>query len=1059
MDEIVERVRRSLRSGYCVPVVGAGVSIPAGADSWRSHLTALANGLDPVLMKLAQEETADPTEVATLLLYERRRNGLPPVPIYLPLPSNLHRALAGWRCRLYLTTNFDDGLERALQDQGFTPTVLPNDDLEDLNLEACFRAQSDSWQPTVVRLCSSLRRRNPGAETREDFAKLVAGESSALDCLTTVLRSCTTVFVGCGMGDPLLNAAIDRCFASKLGFPKPIAFVPEDMRRERKQSLILRGVQLAEYQTDSRTDRLHALLEKCGSRIAGPHHLLVFEPGTAAKLDQLLQAVGRLCHSVGISILGIITVHSALAQEVRRWGEAQTPPVQTETFVVRNTQQTGEVLDAISTKSVLWTALLTPYEYVTGDTAAFAKEYSSRLNRQLRFHTVEATDLSRNKPMFKDFLQQRFKGHSLISPTIYEQIVVPPDATWEGMLNLVQESRPGQECRQVVVKPTNAASSIGVRPLNLDDQPQCQRELKDLLRVLRSMPVQWETSRCHTGHVLVEERLLGEEFSVESRRTDQQIEVIAAHWKVDIDSDPSRFFERLFITLHSEHPVYSALTHANTTLLQEMRVGPGVFHAEYRMSPDLQTVHPIEVGLRPGGGMVNYSVYAARGIDLYEAAVRCALGVEGNPVSVQSIVATGLVFATKAEGGVLPLLRFIDSNGSLAVIRGDVESLRERLQRLIDTADRRLAHQRLRDVLCRENDLCMKVRDALPDLEAQGLHADIDLVEVWMEPGALISEEEAAYVAGLRIVAHPNQTPEVAMAEAVAAMRLCLDSLKCEPEKPLQTFSWQSSNLTEERPQWWQEAKNSSFRSDLDSWTFSRGIQNVLNESVQSVIDLGCGSAKPAIPLIQARILYAGIDIQEAAIREARANIARVLASANCTLLQADILNEDWLADLRSNHRQSQWEAVVANLPYLPGPSNILHIDVDGGADGLRYVPDRVFQVAHTLGAKLVLLNISSLSDIDTFALRVARKGYGVIRVVATIAPLEEYSRSVLEYLRKQRFVRIFGAGDDLRQVIYSFTLTRGRGISIMTTVRQIDQVLKPNANAVGTIVEGVSCW
>ena len=78
---------------------------------------------------------------------------------------------------------------------------------------------------------------------------------------------------------------------------------------------------------------------------------------------------------------------------------------------------------------------------------------------------------------------------------------------------------------------------------------------------------------------------------------------------------------------------------------------------------------------------------------------------------------------------------------------------------------------------------------------------------------------------------------------------------------------------------------------------------------------------------------------------------------------------------------------------------------------------------------------------------------------MATIAPLEEYSRSVLEYLHEQRFVRIFGARDDLRQVIYSFTLARGRGISIMTTIRQIDQVLKPNANAVDTIVEGVSCW
>jgi len=647
-----------------------------------------------------------------------------------------------------------------------------------------------------------------------------------------------------------------------------------------------------------------AALERCGPRTEGPHHLLVFEPGTKAKLGQLLQAVGQIRSQTGISILGLITVHSALAQEVYRWGEAQTPPVQTEVFIVRNTQQTDEVFDSVSKRSVLWTALLTPYEYVTGDTAAFATEYSSRLNTRLHFHTVEVANLSRNKPMFKEFLHQKFSGHSTLSPTIYEQIAVPPDATWEGILKLVQESRPGRERRKVVVKPINAAGSIGVRPLNLDDVNQCQREIEDFLRVLRSMPVELETSRCDTGHLLVEEQLLGEEFSVECRRTDQQIEAIAAHWKVDIDSDASRFFERLFITLHSEHPVYSVLTDASRTLLQEMRVGPGVFHAEYR---------------------------------------------------------------TKAEGGVLPLLRFVDSKDSLDVVRGDVESLRERLQRLIDTADRQLAQQRLRDVLCRENSLCTEVRDALPDLGTQGLRANIDLVEVWMEPGALISEEEAAYVASLRIVARPSLISEIAMAEAITAMRLCLDSL---PEKPLRTFSWRSSNLTEERPKWWQEARNSTFRSDLDSWTFSRGIQNILNESVRSVIDLGCGSAKPAIPLIQARVPYTGIDIQEGAIREARANIARELPNAKYTLLSADVFKNDWIESLRSSHEQPQWDAVVANLPYLPCPSEKpLSVDVNGGPDGLRYVPDRVLQVAHTFGAKLVVLNISSLSDVDTFAL------------------------------------------------------------------------------------------
>jgi SIR2-like domain len=465
MDDAISRIRRSLRAGYCVPVVGAGVSIPAGAHSWRSHLSALARGLDAPFRKLADDDTSDPTEVATLLLYERRRAGLAPLEIRSPPPGTLHRALAGWRCRLYLTTNFDDCMEREIQDQGGSPIVLQNDELQELDLDSCFRPlPSDAWKPVVVRLCSSVRRRNPGAETHEDFARLVAGESSALNCLTVVLRTCTTVFVGCGMGDPLLNAAIDRCFASKLGYPKSIAFVPEDMRLERKQSLAFRGVQLHSFSTDSRTKRLYELLDSCGPRADGPHHLLVFEPGIASKLSQLLEAINECGPKEGISMLGLVTSHPSFGQEVRRWGEAQVPRVQTEVFVVRDTQRTAEVLDVVRDKPVRWTALLTPYEFATGDAASFAEEYNVGLSSRLRFHSVETAKLSRNKPAFKEFLCQKFSEHNLLKSTLYEQCPIPPDATWDELLKLVRESKPGQERRHVVIKPVDAASSTGESP-------------------------------------------------------------------------------------------------------------------------------------------------------------------------------------------------------------------------------------------------------------------------------------------------------------------------------------------------------------------------------------------------------------------------------------------------------------------------------------------------------------------------------------------------------------------------------------------------------------------
>jgi SAM-dependent methyltransferase len=1056
MEQAVDRIQKSIRTGYCVPVVGAGVSAAAGAPNWNARLSDLAGGLDPIFEEMVKDPKGHETEIATLLQDERRRSGLPQLPIRPTPPSRLHRTLAGWQCQLYLTTNYDDCMEQALRLREVSPRVLQNDELEQLDFDACFRPPTRTWSPTVVHLCSSTQHRNPGAETSEDFAKLISGASSALDVLLTVLRTCTTVFVGCGMGDALLNAAIDRCFSSRLGYPRSVAFVPEHMRLERKRSLTMRGVQLIEHKTDDQTKRLNQLLEKCGTITDGSHHLLVFEPGTPAKLRQLLNAVRDCGRQLGISILGVITARPSLAQEVYLWGEAQRPPVHTEVFIVRNTRKTSEVLDAVFGKLVRWTGLVTPYEFATADAAAFAREYRNRINPRLYFHTVETAALSRTKPAFKEFLFQKFSSHDFIVPTKYEQIAIPLEATWEELLKLIQNTEPGRTGGKVVVKPIDAGGSAGVRPLDLSDPKYHERELKDLLRVLRSMPVEWETAQCNTTDLLVEERLVGEEFSVESRMTNH-VEAIAAHWKVDIDSDESRFFERIFVTLPASHPTYEKLTLANGVLLQAMEVERGVFHAEFRMSPDLRTVCPLEVGLRPGGGMVNYSVRSARGIDLYEAAVRCALGAESVRISSQSVVATGLLFATKTEGGVLPPIRFRDENGCFAVVGDDLESLRERLQRLINASDRNIAQQRLAGILNRDNELCVGVRTAMSDLETRGLRADIDFVDVWMGPGEIITEEEAAYVAGLRIVAHPSADSLASIAEAVAAMRICLDSIECVPEKPLTTFLWQSSR-DKSRPDWWANAKDGAVRSDLDTWTFSRGLRHLIQMKVTSVLDLGCGSAKPALPLIRAGVEYAGIDIQKDAIANARANVASAFPETKCAFVVDNVNNDSWLRSVRSDSHET-WDAVVANLPYLPGPPNVLPIEFDGGDDGLRYIPDRVIKVAEMICAKVVVINVSTLSDLGTFATRVAKNGYGVVHVVATIAPLEQSSRSVLEYLAGKTFARTFGVGDDLRQVIYAFTLERGRGISVGTTVRQIDKVLKPNSNMVGTTVDGQSCW
>jgi SAM-dependent methyltransferase len=1061
-NSTLDAIRRALKDGYCVPVVGAGVSISAGAPSWTGHLKNMAVGLDESFQKLAGEAmTSDPTDIATLLQWERIRNNLPPVPIETTQPGILHKNLARWNCRLYLTTNFDDLLERAIQDLDGIPKVLHNDELTSLDLNECLRTRSRSWRPYVVKLCSSLRNKNPGVETREEFTELIWGQNnSALDLLTTILRTSTAAFIGCGMADPLLNAAIDKCFASKLGYPNSFAFLPEDTRPERLRSLDVRRVKPIKFPAANKTEGLQQILGRCAPVSDGPHHLMLFEPGMPTKLEQLLLAVEK-CNAVSqVSVLGIITTNASLALQAENWGLNQSPQIQVVSFVVRDTQRTSEIINAVLANSVRWNAIVTPYEYATKDAAEFAHEYNSRRAANLVGHPISAARLSRNKTAFRKFIEERFVNDPIIATTSYDEIALSFNDDWRKLLELISSSKPAQQSRKIVVKPIDASGSTGVRPIDLDGESKDnESKLTDLLRVMQSMPVESETSRCETARLLVEERLSGEEFSLESRRSLKRIEAIVAHWKVDIDSDDSRFFERIFVTLPNECETFKILEKGNEKLLKEMNVADGVFHSEYRMSDDLKRVHPLEVGLRPGGGMVNYSVDAARGVDLHETSIQCSLSIATRPIETKSIVATGLVFATSAEGGVLPPIRFSDGKQSYTVVCGDIESLQERLQRLIDSVDREEAYRVLCAVVDRENALCNDVRDNFRNRSQRGLGAKIDLIEMWMKPGDLITEEEAAYVAGLRIVAS-DLPPVEAMAEATAAMRLCLASLECKPEKPLQAFTWRSSH-NEVKPEWWNAAGDSSFESEVDSWNFSRGLVNLIQKRIGSVLDLGCGSSKAAIPLLSAGIAYTGVDVQEAAADEANVNFARIFGRRvqehrpYPEVVVDDVSQDVWLSRLN----RKRWDAVVANLPYLPGPGDKLPIDVNGGEKGLRFIPTRVLQIAEAVNAHVVVINVSSLCDLKSFSKAVAAFGYGTVHVVATVAPLGEYSRNVLDYLEKQEFPRLYGVEGDLRQVIYAFTLVKRGGISIETAIHQVDRALKPHAAILETIVEGTSNW
>jgi biotin carboxylase/SAM-dependent methyltransferase len=1041
---IEERIREAIALRRCVPVIGAGASIAANGPTWKEYLDKMAAGL-PV--QRAQLEHLDPVDAASWLRAERLRLGLPPVRVGIAGDTQVHRVLAAWGCPVYVTTNFDDGIERALGSVGRYRCHL-NDQLESLDL-------STPGDPVVIKLCSSSREFNPGAITREDFAELLHRDTAAAELLLTLLRCYTVVFVGCGMRDPLIRQALDRAHVAGLGHGRHAAFVTHDFPLAYESILGTMGVDCVRSSMEDRTAGLLETLERCKSTFFGMHQLILFEPGTEAKLRRVMEEI-RDCADLDVGRLAIVTEAEELARLAMSLSSVMLPKIKVDIVRSPNLADSQRVLQELATLSTSWNAILVPYEYAVGSAAEFAEQWSVA-HRRLRFHSVKTAETSRDKRKFRQAMaSDRGNRRSRLRPIAHETISLDDEPTAAGLFELVRAAASRLDACRLVVKPPDAAGSIGVRSIDLNDERSARSAIGDLVNILASMPVTDETARCQVSELIVERRIEGEEFSVESVCVNGDTEPLAIHWKVDIDSDQTRFFERLFVTLPPNLPSSEQLIAANRELLTLLGVGAGVFHAEYRLDPDGTGIYPLEVGLRPGGGMVSSSVRASRGVDLFSAAIRCALKAPQVRPSKQDVVATGLVFAK--QPGVLPPLAVRDGKTKRSVSHDDAASVREWLRRFLRNIERDRAGQALREVVTRSNALCQDVLSNFDETAAngRGLRVDLREVQLLQKPGSLVTEEEACYVAGVLVVADPALEPIEAVAETVAAMQLCLSTFVCEPSEQLAAIRWRSSRVRE-FPTWWARLSTAGFSSDMDSWTFARAIERHCEGRAFSMLDLGCGSARPAIRAVQRGCTYHGIDISARAVSEARGNLARHV-SQGWDVSEADVLEDSVLGRVQGH----SWDLIVANLPYLPAPPGLFTGDeareVDGGADGLRFIP-RIIELATRLRAGAIIVNTSSLCDLGCLSRQLEAAALGVHRVVATLAPLESYACRARDYLRSADFSRIFGAPGSERQIIYAVELRHGEGIPFGMMVEQAEAVLRPELNQVGTMAVGVSSW
>jgi hypothetical protein len=787
MNDIPQNLVQALRARQLVPLIGAGASITAGGPSWAEHLRQLARGLkeNQRIIEDIQSGSRSFLEIASEIVRAREMQGLHRLRIFLPGPSPIHESLASWECPLYLTTNFDNGLEQAFSRNNRPVVSLANDQLDQLDL-----SNLDSTT-IIVKLCSSTRFELGGALTKRDFYELIYATPAVNELLSIVFHSRLVVFVGCSMRDPLIEAALHRSSCSGLAGTRHIAFMADSISTTQTAELRDLRVDVHKLPVASFGVSLRRALDSIRAAKHGVWHLVIFEPGSVVKAQQVIRALSCLnaIELSDIARIAVVTENKEVITTFSAWGVRQSPAVPIVCIEVDDVADAEEISRQLMVYGSPWNAILAPYELTIEEARKLVSAYANLgFDVIARFFSDQAVSLSRRKDSFRQFLQEKFENHDIIRPLLFTVVKVGSEWDSETIFKLVNAF-----CEwhtpNLVIKPLNAAGSIGVRPIYLSSDVQkindTMEGLHDLGRVLAGLPHERATRRCITDSLLVEERLVGEEYSVEARASGGNIEILAVHWNPDIDSNALRFFERVYVTLPPTVAPYEILSQATAELLSHFGSMYGVFHAEFRVNAEDGLVFPLEVGLRPGGGGVNDQVKASCGIDLFEAALRAALHMPQRPKQGSRIVAAAEVFANKP--GVLPPIRVRDDTGKLwAVRKGDEHLLLEWLRKLLAKSQRTKARQLLANLLCRKTKICSTVLDAF-DSSGFGIRAKLEMVDVWMEAGEAVTEQEACYVAGLRVVANEELQSTAAVAEALAAMELCYYSIVCDPEPDIRT--------------------------------------------------------------------------------------------------------------------------------------------------------------------------------------------------------------------------------------------------------------------------------
>ncbi|TVT31888.1 ATP-grasp domain-containing protein [Amycolatopsis rhizosphaerae] len=183
-------------------------------------------------------------------------------------------------------------------------------------------------------------------------------------------------------------------------------------------------------------------------------------------------------------------------------------------------------------------------------------------------------------------------------------------------ITIPAEQRDSADLRAVaypaVVKPAARASSSGVETV-LDEA-----ELRDRIAG-------------YPGHevVLVEHKVIGPEYSVESLVQHGRVVFASATGKETTDSHARTFVELAHSVPTPDQGVHERLVAANEVLLRRLGFENGIAHSEWRIGEDGQPVLMEIAGRTPGDGLL-VLYHLATGVPLEPEILRIALGEEAS---------------------------------------------------------------------------------------------------------------------------------------------------------------------------------------------------------------------------------------------------------------------------------------------------------------------------------------------------------------------------------------------------------------------------------------------